>query len=48
MEVLELIGTEEAREWLAKLCEGAPEARLTQEADDTCERLVKRFSKSVP
>ncbi len=42
MEVLEHIGTAEARQVLAGLAKGAPEARLTQEAKASLERLAKR------
>ena len=42
VEVLEHIGTPEAREVLEKLANGAPEARLTQEAKASLGRLAKR------
>ncbi len=42
VEVLERIGTPEAREVLQMLAKGAPEARLTQEAKASLERLAKR------
>ena len=42
VEVLERIGTPEARQVLAKLADGAPEARLTQEAKASLQRLAKR------
>lgn len=42
VEVLELIGTKEAREVLAGLAQGAPEARLTQETKAALERLSRR------
>ncbi|HMC63737.1 MAG TPA: hypothetical protein VKI65_02250 [Gemmataceae bacterium] len=40
--VLEYIGTPEARKVLARVAQGAPEARLTQEAKASLERLAKR------
>jgi hypothetical protein len=40
--VLERIATTEAREVLQKLASGAAEARLTQEAKASLERLAKR------
>jgi hypothetical protein len=40
--VLEHIGTAAAGEVLAKLAAGAPEARLTREAQDSLERLRRR------
>jgi len=40
--VLEHISTPEAREVLEKLANGAPEARLTQEAKASLGRLAKR------
>jgi WD40 repeat protein len=42
LEVLEQIGTPEARRLLAALGEGAPEARLTQESKRALARLPKR------
>ncbi len=42
LEVLEHIGTPEARKVLEKLAQGAPEARLTQEAKASLQRLEKR------
>jgi dipeptidyl aminopeptidase/acylaminoacyl peptidase len=42
VEVLERIGTPEARQVLEKLAKGAPESRLTREAEGTLERLVRR------
>jgi hypothetical protein len=42
IEVLEHIGTPEAKQILQTLAEGAPEARLTQEAKASLERLAKR------
>ena len=42
LEVLEQIGTPEARRVLQDLAEGAPEARLTQEAKASLERLSRR------
>jgi WD40 repeat protein len=44
VEVLERIGTREARQVLEKLAEGAPGVRLTQEAKASLERLAKRAS----
>src|SRR5262249_4712608 len=42
LEVLEHLGTKPARELLATLAEGGPEARLTQEAQAAMKRLAKR------
>jgi dipeptidyl aminopeptidase/acylaminoacyl peptidase len=42
VEVLEHIGTPEGRAVLATLAEGAPEARLTQDAKAALERLAKK------
>jgi RNA polymerase sigma factor (sigma-70 family) len=42
VEVLEHLGTPEAQEVLQRLAQGAPEARLTQEAKASLERLAKR------
>ena len=42
VEVLEHIGTPEAKQVLQTLAKGAPEARLTQEAKASLERLTKR------
>ena len=42
LEVLENIGTTEARALLADLAKGVPEARLTQEAKASLARLAKR------
>jgi WD40 repeat protein len=42
LEVLEHIGTAEARQVLAELARGAPAARLTEEAQASMERLAKR------
>jgi RNA polymerase sigma factor (sigma-70 family) len=42
VEVLEHIATPEARELLRSLAKGAPEARVTQEAKASLERLAKR------
>jgi HEAT repeat protein len=42
VEVLEHIATPEARELLRNLAEGAPKARVTQEAKASLERLAKR------
>jgi hypothetical protein len=44
VEVLERIGSQEARQLLKTLAEGAPEARLTQEAKASLERLTRRHS----
>jgi truncated hemoglobin YjbI len=46
LEVLEHIGTPEARQVLKVLAEGAPEARLTQEAKASLERLARRTAAS--
>jgi WD40 repeat protein len=46
VETLEAIGTKEAREKLAGLAHGTPEARLTQEAKASLERLAKRSAVS--
>jgi hypothetical protein len=42
IEVLEYLATPEARQFLEKLAQGAPEARLTREAKAALERLSKR------
>jgi hypothetical protein len=42
LEVLEHLGTPEAQQVLESLAQGAPEARLTQEAKASLERLAKR------
>jgi hypothetical protein len=42
VEVLEWVGTPEARRVLESVAAGAPEARLTQEAQASLERLAKR------
>lgn len=42
IEVLEYIGTPEAKKLLEKLAAGAPEARLTQETKASIDRLTKR------
>lgn len=42
VEVLEYIGSPQARQVLARLAKGAPEARLTLEAKASLERLAKR------
>jgi hypothetical protein len=42
LEVLEHIGTPEAKQVLQNLAKGAPEARLTQEAKASLERLSRR------
>jgi hypothetical protein len=42
VEVLEHIGTLEARQILKTLAAGAPKARLTQEAEASLDRLAKR------
>jgi RNA polymerase sigma factor (sigma-70 family) len=44
VEVLERIGSAEARQVLAKLAKGAAEARLTREAKASLERLTRRSS----
>jgi RNA polymerase sigma factor (sigma-70 family) len=46
VEVLEQIGTAEAREILKSLAKGAPEARLTQEANASLDRLAMRPAKT--
>ena len=46
LEVLEQIGTPEARAVLKALAEGAPAARLTQGAKVALERLAKRLPDS--
>jgi hypothetical protein len=38
-----ILGTTEAREILKRLANGAPEARLTQEAKTSLDRLAKRM-----
>src|SRR5262249_29944649 len=45
LEVLERIGTPEARRVLQALAKGTPEARLTQGAKEALERLTKRDAK---
>ncbi len=42
VEVLEHIGTPEARQLLESLAEGAPEAVLTREAKGALERLIQQ------
>jgi RNA polymerase sigma factor (sigma-70 family) len=42
LEVLELANTQQARQTLQRLASGTPEARLTQEAKASLERLAKR------
>jgi predicted Zn-dependent protease len=42
LEVLELAGTQQARQVLQELAKGAPEAQLTQEAKAALERLARR------
>jgi hypothetical protein len=42
LEVLEWVGTGPARQVLEALGRGIPEARLTQEANASLERLAKR------
>jgi RNA polymerase sigma factor (sigma-70 family) len=42
VEVLERVGTAEAQQVLQELAKGAPEARLTQEAKTSLERLARR------
>jgi len=44
LEVLEFIGSEDAKEVLQIIAKGTPEARLTQEAKASLERLQKRVS----
>jgi hypothetical protein len=44
IEVLEHIGTTEARQLLQSLAKGAPYARVTQEAQAALQRLLKRSS----
>jgi hypothetical protein len=44
VQVLEGIGTREAREVLGKLVKGMPEARLTREAKASLERLARRVA----
>jgi RNA polymerase sigma factor (sigma-70 family) len=46
LEVLEQVGTTEARQVLETLAKGAPEARLTQEAKASLERLARRHAAS--
>jgi hypothetical protein len=46
IEALEHIGNSEAQDCLGKLAQGAPEARLTQEAKASLERLKKRSTAS--
>ena len=41
LEVLELAGTPEARQMLERLASGAPQARLTQEAKASLDRLAR-------
>jgi hypothetical protein len=45
VEVLENIGTQQARALLQKLATGAPEARLTLEARASLERIEKRLAR---
>ena len=42
VEVLERIGSAEVRKLLEKLAKGAPEARLTQDAKASLERLARK------
>jgi hypothetical protein len=42
VQVLEYIGTAEVKQVLQALAEGTPEARLTQEAKASLERLARR------
>ena len=42
LEVLELLGTPDAQQVLKSLAEGAPGARLTQEAKALLDRIAKR------
>jgi len=44
LEVLEQVGTPEARQVLTTLATGAPHARLTREAKAALDRLSKRAS----
>src|SRR5262249_28782096 len=46
LEVLEMIGTPEARQVLGALARGAPGARMTQEASAALERLARQTAKS--
>jgi hypothetical protein len=46
LEVLETIGTPEARQVLEALARGALDARLTQEAHAACHRLAARAANS--
>jgi RNA polymerase sigma factor (sigma-70 family) len=48
VEVLEQIGTPEARQLLQQLAAGAPEARLTGEAAESLDRLAKRVALGQP
>ena len=48
VEVLEHVGTPEARQVLEGLTQGAPEARLTQEAKASLERLARRPASPTP
>jgi WD40 repeat protein len=47
IEVLENIGTPESQQVLKSLAQGAPEARLTQEAKTSLKRLAKRTQPAV-
>jgi RNA polymerase sigma factor (sigma-70 family) len=47
VEVLELAGTQEARQWLKTLAEGAAGTRLTEEAKAALERLANRASNTL-
>ena len=42
VQLLEMLGSAEASQLLQELAQGAPEARLTQEAKASLERLAKR------
>jgi WD40 repeat protein len=48
VEVLEAIGTPEARQQLETLAKGVPEARLTKEAKAALERLTKQTGANAP
>ena len=40
-ECLEMMGTPDARNVLARMCQGAPQARLTQDAKEAVDRMEK-------
>jgi hypothetical protein len=48
VEVLERVGSKEARTLLTRLAEGAPEARLTQEAKEALKRLANQRGDARP